>query len=119
MNYTKLKALWRCNDAIAALNDARVRIMDLYRSLTPTTLSYERIQYQCIAPGVFEKKHITYIGEHLHIISGFYGLLRSFDGVTPYRLEMQAHLSVGGQNGLYGFWGDRLAPQLASKPISF
>ena len=33
-----------------------------------------------------------YIQEHLRILSGFYGIVKPFDGVTPYRLEMQAKL---------------------------
>ena len=48
------------------------------------------------------------------MVSGFYGLLRPFDGVTPYRLEMQAKLSVDGHRDLYDFWGDTLASQLAA-----
>ena len=51
----------------------------------------------------------------MRILSGFYGLLRPFDGVTPYRLEMQARLPVDGCRDLYQFWGDRMARQLASE----
>ena len=110
-----LQALWRCNDAIAALNVERLRDMDLRRRLTPAVLAYEGIQYRYMAPGVFETGHYAYIKEHLRILSGFYGLLRPFDGVTPYRLEMQARLSVDGHKDLYGFWGSRLADQLAAE----
>ena len=39
----------------------------------------------------------------MRILSGFYGLLRPFDGVTPYRLEMQAKLAVDGCRDLYQF----------------
>lgn len=42
-------------------------------------------------------------------MSGFYGILRPFDGVTPYRLEMQAKLKIGECKDLYAYWGDRLA----------
>ena len=62
-----------------------------------------------------EASHLDYLREHLRILSGFYGLLRPFDGVTPYRLEMQAKLAVDGCRDLYQFWGDRLARQLASE----
>ena len=34
--------------------------------------------------------------------------LRPFDGVTPYRLEMQAKARVKGTKDLYAFWGDSL-----------
>lgn len=115
MSPQELQALWRCNDAIAALNVERLRDMDLRRRLTPAVLAYEGIQYQYMAPNVFEMGHLAYIREHLRILSGFYGLLGPFDGVTPYRLEMQAKLSVDGCRDLYGFWGSRLADALADE----
>ena len=107
-----LQALWKCNDAIAKLNVERLGPMDLRRHLTPALLSYEGIQYQYMAPGVFEAGQLDYIREHLRILSGFYGLLRPFDGVTPYRLEMHARLAVDGCRDLYAFWGDSLARDL-------
>ena len=115
MSSQELQTLWKCNDAIAALNVERLRDMDLRRRLTPAVLAYEGIQYRYMAPGVFETGHYAYIREHLRILSGFYGLLQPFDGVTPYRLEMRARLSVDGHKDLYDFWGSRLADQLAAE----
>ena len=112
MDSAALQRLWRCNDRIAALNVRRLEEMDLRRNLTPAILAYEGIQYQYMAPGVFSQGEYDYVQTHLRILSGFYGLLRPFDGVTPYRLEMQAKLAVGGARDLYGFWGDRLARRL-------
>lgn len=110
-----LQALWKCNGSIAKLNVDRLREMDLERNLTPAILAYVGIQYQYMAPGVFEREQFSFLQEHLRILSGFYGLLRPFDGVTPYRLEMQAKLAVGGHRDLYGFWGDKLARRLAEE----
>lgn len=115
MSPKELQTLWRCGNAIAGLNVERLRNMDLRRRLTPAVLAYEGLQYQYMAPGVFETGHLAYIREHLRILSGFYGLLRPFDGVTPYRLEMQARLSVDGKKDLYAFWGGRLAEHLAAE----
>ncbi len=115
MSPKELQALWKCNDAIAGLNVERLQSMDLRRGLTPAILTYEGIQYQYMAPGVMEAGHLDYLREHLRILSGFYGVLRPFDGVTPYRLEMQAKLSVDGYPDLYGFWGCRLAKKLAAE----
>ena len=115
MSPAKLQALWKCNDAIAKLNVERLSAMDLRRRLTPAIISYEGIQYQYMAPAVMETAQLDYLREHLRILSGFYGLLRPFDGVTPYRLEMQARLSVDGCKDLYDFWGDALARQLATE----
>lgn len=110
-----LQTLWSCNDAIAALNIQRLHRMTLERNLTPAILAYEGIQYQYMAPGVFEDRHLDYIGRHLRILSGFYGLLRPFDGVTTHRLEMQAGLSVDGCTDLYAFWGGKLANRLCAE----
>ena len=115
MGYDELKKLWKCNDAIAALNVERLRDMELERSLTPAILAYEGIQYQYMAPGVFTDAELDYVQEHLRILSGFYGLLRPFDGVRPYRLEMQAKLKVNGAKDLYAYWGDSLAKKLFSE----
>lgn len=112
MPYAELKALWKCNDPIAGLNFERLRAMDLYQNLTPALLAYEGIQYQYMAPGVFTYGELDYVREHLRIFSGFYGVLRPFDGVTPYRLEMQAKLKVGEAKNLYDFWGDNIARSL-------
>lgn len=115
MSYPELKSLWKCSDAIAALNAKRLAEMDLYHHLTPAVLAYEGIQYQYMAPGVFTDLELEYIQQHLHILSGFYGMLRPFDGVTPYRLEMQAKLPMEGKHDLYAFWGDSIANKLFSE----
>ena len=115
MSDEELKKLWKCNDSIAALNIGRLKDMDLRRALTPAVLAYEGIQYQYMAPGVFTDEEFNYVQEHLRILSGFYGILRPLDGVTPYRLEMQAKLSVDGAKDLYAFWGDSLAESLSAE----
>lgn len=104
----ELQKIWNCNDSIAGLNYGRVQSMNLTKRLTPAILSYEGIQYQYMAPTVFEDGMLSYIQNNLRILSGFYGVLKPMDGVTPYRLEMQAKLEINGRAGLYEFWGDRL-----------
>ena len=112
MPYEDLKALWKCNDRIAALNTERLRSMDLRHGLTPAILAYDGIQYQYMAPGVFTEGELEYVQEHLRILSGFYGVLRPFDGVTPYRLEMQARLSPCEGKDLYSYWGTSIAEMI-------
>lgn len=105
-SHAELKKLWGCNDDIARLNFERLENMNLRANLTPAVLSYEGIAYQYMAPAVFEKDHFEYIEKHLRIISAFYGVLKAMDGVTPYRLEMQAKASIDGSKNLYDYWGD-------------
>ena len=115
MEPEELKKLWKCNDSIAELNVQRLTQMDLHSRLTPALLAYEGIQYRYMAPGVFTDREFEYVQEHLRILSGFYGILKPFDGVTPYRLEMQAKLRAGDSKDLYEYWGDSLAMTLFSE----
>lgn len=108
LSYEEAKKLWACNDRIAEQNYDRLQQMDLYHQLTPAILSYEGIAYQYMAPSVFENGQFAYVQEHLRILSAFYGVVRPMDGVTPYRLEMQAKAKIAGTKDLYDYWGDRL-----------
>ena len=108
LSYGEAKKLWACNDRIAEQNYDRLQNMDLYHRLTPAILSYEGIAYQYMAPSVFENGQFAYVQEHLCILSAFYGVVRPMDGVTPYRLEMQAKAKIAGTKDLYDYWGDRL-----------
>ena len=104
----ELKAIWKCNDKIARQNFERLETMDLYHMLTPAILSYEGIAFQYMAPAVFENGQFAYIQKHLRILSAFYGCLKPLDGVKPYRLEMQAKVTIGDTKNLYDYWKDRL-----------
>ena len=108
LSYGEAKKLWACNDGIAEQNYDRLQQMDLYHQLTPAILSYEGIAYQYMAPSVFENGQFAYVQEHLRILSAFYGVVKPMDGVTPYRLEMQAKAKIAGTKDLYDYWGDRL-----------
>ena len=138
LSYEELKMLWGCNDKLVSQNmrrleemDEEVRLDDL-SFLTPAILSYEGLAFQHMAPSVFSADALDFVQEHLRILSGFYGCVAPFDGVTPYRLEMQAKVGAAGfrTKTLYGFWGadlyedvqagndDRFILNLASKEYS-
>lgn len=107
-SYAELQKLWGCNEKIAEQNYKRIEEMDLYNRLTPAILSYEGIAFQYMAPAVFGDSSFDYVQEHLRILSGFYGVLKPMDGVTPYRLEMQAKAGIDGSKDLYDLWSSRL-----------
>lgn len=115
LSFQEAKKLWGCNDKIAELNFGRFGEMNLKKNLTPALISYEGIQYQYMAPAVFSQKEWDYVQEKLRILSGFYGVLKPLDGVTPYRLEMQAKAAPGQWKNLYEFWGDKLYGEVTDK----
>ncbi|MBC8587129.1 peroxide stress protein YaaA [Paratissierella segnis] len=115
LSYENIKSIWKCSDKIAVLNYERLKNMDLCNNLTPAILAFEGIQYQYMCPSVFQTDEFIYLEKYLRILSGFYGILRPFDGVVPYRLEMQAKLNYDNFNSLYDFWNNKLADELFSE----
>ena len=112
LSYGEAKAMWCCGDPIAKLNYERHQRLDLRRNLTPAILAYRGVQYTQMAPGVFDYAMLDYIQKNLRILSGLYGVLRPFDGVRAYRLEMQAQINMGPCANLYQFWGAKIAQEL-------
>lgn len=112
LSYDEAKALWKCNDKLAEENFQRIHATDLTKGQSAAILSYKGLQYQYMAPDLLTEPALHYLQDHLRILSGFYGVLRPFDGISPYRLEMQAPLAVGEAPNLYRFWGDRLYQDL-------
>lgn len=107
-----LKSLWQCSDKLTVQNYERLHTYTMERNLTPALLAYEGIQYQYMAPQIFDDMQWNYVCKHLRILSGFYGILKPTDGVIPYRLEMQAKLKNANTQNLYQFWGDVIYREL-------
>lgn len=103
------KALWNCSDRLALENEERLSHMDLSNGTSCALFSYIGLAYQHLSPEALTDEALLYLQASLCILSALYGVLRPMDGITPYRLEMEAPLSVGGKESLYSFWGDRLA----------
>lgn len=108
LSYDELKHLWHTSDKLTAENYDQLHHTDLNNALTPAVFSYVGIQYQYIAPNVLDEQSLTYLQNHLWILSAFYGVLRPFDGIVPYRLEMKSRLNINDNHNLYEFWGDKL-----------
>jgi uncharacterized protein len=73
---------------------------DIYRGLIAQTLSDDDRWYS---------------RDVLRILSGLYGILRPFDGIMPYRLELMYPLAGEGFSNLYQFWGKAIAANIAKK----
>jgi len=70
---------------------------DVYRSMDVDSLSDD---------------DVAYCQQHLRILSGLYGLLRPWDAIQPYRLEMGTPLANPRGHNLYAFWGDLITQSL-------
>lgn len=105
LSFDELKEVLACNDQIVAENRERYQQMDFDSKGSPALLSYDGIQYKYMAPQIFENDYYEYVSQHLRILSGFYGVLKPFDAIYPYRLEMQAKFD---DFSVYQFWGDQI-----------
>ncbi|MEE6738812.1 YaaA family protein, partial [Lacticaseibacillus paracasei] len=94
LTFSEAQALWRTSDKLTQTAYNQLQQCDLTRQQSPAIFSYSGIQYQYMAPDLLDDAGLVYIQQHLRILSGLYGILRPFDGVVPYRLEMQNHLRL-------------------------
>lgn len=108
LSYAEAKTLWQCSDRLAQANYAWLQQLDLRQQVTPAVMSYVGLQYQSMAPDLLTAPGLDYLAANLRILSGFYGVLRPFDAIVPYRLEMGSRFAVGETQNLYQFWGQRL-----------
>ena len=112
LNANELSKLMKCNDSIALLNYQRYQHMNLKEGLSPALFTYVGLAYQHLACHIMTQSELDYVQDHLIILSGFYGMLRPFDGIKPYRLEMETKISVNGYSNLYDFWNEKIANEL-------
>jgi uncharacterized protein len=115
---SEVAGLMHLSDDLAALNLQRYR--DFETPFTPDNarpalLTFAGDVYQGMAPRTrFDDEDFTEAGRTLRILSGLYGLLRPFDLIQPYRLEMGVRLATERGRSLYEWWGDRITRLVSS-----
>jgi hypothetical protein len=78
----------------------------------PAAESFVGDIYSGLRVDSFSAADRRYADTHVRILSGLYGIVRPFDGISPYRLEMGYRLAPGRHANLYQFWGTAIAEQL-------
>jgi cytoplasmic iron level regulating protein YaaA (DUF328/UPF0246 family) len=59
-----------------------------------------------------DKKKFAYTQENVRILSGLYGVLKPFDLMEPYRLEMGSKVTIGKYKNLYTFWSEKVTQSI-------
>lgn len=75
---------------------------DIYSGLRASTLSQD---------------DRNYAQQTLRILSGLYGILRPYDGIHPYRLEMGYKLPSEPFGNLYEYWGQDIAETIPKEGL--
>lgn len=86
------------------------KVRDLYRQQIkqPALWAYDGDVFKGVQAASLTKADALFAQAHVLVPSGLYGLVRPFDLISPYRLEMKTKLAVGKSANLYQFWGDML-----------
>lgn len=112
-----LKKLMGISDALADLNaDRFARFSSDPHAGDPRAAIYAFAgdTYTGLAAKSLDADALDWAKGHLRILSGLYGVLRPFDALQAYRLEMGSRLHSPRGNSLYDYWGDRIGAALAS-----
>lgn len=112
LSIQEVKQLLKCSDKIAQEAYQNYQLIDLKRNTVPALLAYEGIQYNSLAAHILTDEDYEYTKSYIRILSGFYGVLRPFDGVVPYRLELNNKLAFEKYSNLYQFWGNKIYQEL-------
>jgi cytoplasmic iron level regulating protein YaaA (DUF328/UPF0246 family) len=107
LSKAQIKSLMSLSDSLAALNAERFANFDAQ----PDRLAigaFEGMAYKGLDAPTLGAGELDYLQSHLRILCGLYGVLRPYDAIRPYRLEMSTKLEVGGARNLYDYWGSTL-----------
>ncbi len=110
-----LQKLMKISEDLAQLNVERFDNFSTTKRPSyakPSAFAFKGDVYRGLDIESLNEKEIDYLQNHLRILSGLYGVLRPFDVIQPYRLEMGTSLKMNGYSSLYEFWGDKIARAL-------
>jgi len=117
INFSKsdLKELMSVSDKIAELNYKRFKNWEdpsISNSSKQAIFAFKGDVYSGLDADSISENKFDFLQNNLRIISGFYGLIRPFDKILPYRLEMGTKLENPKGKNLYQFWGDNITDLL-------
>ncbi|MBK5263665.1 MAG: peroxide stress protein YaaA [Alphaproteobacteria bacterium] len=106
-----LKKLMHISDALAELNVGRyANFFD--QPERPAIMAFAGDVYIGFEASSLPEESLHFAQNHVRILSGLYGLLRPFDAIRPYRLEMGTRWAPNAKN-LYHYWDGRIAALIA------
>lgn len=109
----QLRRMMDISDQLATLNVERFQAFDpRVEDGLQAVVAFNGDVYTGLAARTLSKPDLVWAQDHLRILSGLFGLLRPFDAIQPYRLEMGSQIRTGRGKSLYDFWGPRLSKLL-------
>ncbi len=114
-----IASLMKLSDKLARLNLARYQAWQLpftFKNAKQAILAFKGDVYTGLDAESMDKPKLEFAQQHLRILSGLYGVLRPFDLIQPYRLEMGTKMQNDRGKDLYQFWGSSLREAIEAEP---
>lgn len=113
-----LGKLMKLSPKLARLNYARYQSFqdsfDKFNS-KPAIDAFRGDVYKAFQEEGLSREGYEFAQKHIRILSGLYGVLRPWDLIQPYRLEMGTSLENPRGENLYKFWKETVTKSLASE----
>jgi len=110
--------LMNLSDALSGLNVARYqawRPKFTAQNAKQAVLAFNGDVYEGLDAKTLDASAMSWLQDHVAILSGLYGVLRPLDYMQPYRLEMGTQLANAHGKNLYEFWGSQIAAHLNTR----
>lgn len=111
----ELSELMHISDKLAELNwqrNCEWKTPFTPESARPAIYAFNGDVYQGLDAYTLPVEKVEALQDKLRMLSGLYGLLKPWDLIMPYRLEMGTNLAVGEHKNLYEYWRPILAKSL-------
>ncbi len=99
-----LSSLMHISDKLAELNWQRNQDWDSSKEFRQAVYAFKGAAYVGLDAYTISAEKLDYLQSNLRILSGQYGILKPFDLIKPYRLEMGTKLKTANHKNLYDFW---------------
>lgn len=113
MDVDQLARLMKINEVLAQNVKAQLVTWNDASLPTAAALTFRGDIYSGLSAVKWSDRDATFAQGHLLILSGLYGLLRPFDAIMPYRLEMGYKLDLPDGERLSHYWESQLAHALS------
>ena len=113
LSFSELKSLMPISDKLVELNIKRFENFDNPQNTKkPAVFLFTGATFDGLSIRSCDEKSYDYIQKNLRILSGLYGLLKPFDIIQPYRLEMGTNTFKLINSDLYEFWSSDISKNL-------
>lgn len=115
LDIQNIKSIMNINEKLATINKLRYKKIKFDNNGSPAILSYTGTVYKNINASIFDSEEIEFCKKHVRILSGLYGILKPYDSIYEYRLELKTKIDIENSNNLYDYFGNSIYKCLISK----